>query len=62
MVIETCPRCGAVLMNTVIYTYSPIPCKNCPSCGWRLEGKPEPIEYRPFGGGNGLKGLYDKDV
>ena len=31
MVIETCPRCGAVLMNTVIYTYSPIPCKNCPS-------------------------------
>lgn len=50
MVIETCPKCGSVLMNTVIYTD-----------GWHWEGKPESIEYRPFGG-NGLEGLYDKDV
>lgn len=50
MVIETCPKCGAVLMNTVICTDPPISCKDCPSCGWHWERKPEPIEYRPFGG------------
>lgn len=50
MIVETCPKCGTVLMNTVICTYPPIPCKDCPSCGWHWEGTPEPIEYRPFGG------------
>lgn len=48
MIIETCPRCGTELMNHVIDTYPPIPCKYCPACGWRWEGKPEPIEYKPF--------------
>lgn len=37
MVIETCPKCGAVLMNTVICTEPPISCKDCPSCGWHWE-------------------------
>ena len=54
MIIETCPKCGDILMNTIIDTYPPIPCKDCPSCGWHWEGEPEPIEYRPFGG-NGLE-------
>lgn len=58
MIIETCPKCGAILMNTIIDTYPPIPCKSCPSCGWHWEGKPEPIEYIPFGG-NGLEELKD---
>ena len=48
MIVETCPNCGTVLMNTVICTDPPIPCKDCPSCGWHWEGKPGPIEYRPF--------------
>ena len=50
MIIETCPKCGAVLMNTVIFTYPPISAKDCPSCGWHWEGNPERIEYMPFGG------------
>lgn len=58
MIVETCPKCGAVLMNTVICTNPPIPCKDCPACGWHWEGTPEPIEYIPFGG-NGLEELKD---
>lgn len=54
MIVETCSKCGAVLMNTVICTDPPISCKDCPSCGWHWERKPESIEYRPFGG-NGLE-------
>lgn len=61
MIIETCPKCGAVLMNTIIDTYPPIPCKSCPSCGWYWERTPEPIEYRPFGG-NGLEELKDGET
>ena len=53
-----CSLCGSVLMNTVICTYPPIPCKDCPSCGWHWEGTPEPIEYRPVGG-NGLGALHE---
>lgn len=48
MIIEICPKCGAGLINTVIDTCPPIPCKDCLSCGWHWEGEPEPIEYRPF--------------
>ena len=58
MIIETCPKCGTVLMNTVICTEPPISCKDCPSCGWHWERTPEPIEYIPFGG-NGLEELKD---
>lgn len=48
MIIETCPKCGAELMNSIICTYPPIPCKDCPSCGWRWEGNPEPIKHVPL--------------
>ena len=58
MIVETCPKCGAVLINSVICTGRPTPCKSCPYCGWRWEGKQEPIEYRPFEG-NGLEALKD---
>ena len=50
MIIETCPKCGDILINSVICTEPPTPCKDCPSCGWHWERTPEPIEYRPFGG------------
>ena len=48
MIIETCPKCGGILMNTEICTFPPIPAKDCPSCGWHWEGDMEPIEYVPF--------------
>ena len=60
MIVDSCPKCGAVLMNTVICTYPPIPCKDCPSCGWNWEGNPEPIEYRPLGGNGGEDGQTAK--
>lgn len=50
MIIETCPKCGAVLYDVVIAVYPPIPAKDCPSCGWHWEGKQEPIKYVQFGG------------
>ena len=34
MIIETCPRCGAPLMDIMLDSYPPIPRKECPSCGW----------------------------
>lgn len=61
MIVETCPKCGAVLMNTVICTDPPISCKDCPSCGWHRERKPESIEYRLFGG-NGLEVQKDGET
>lgn len=60
MIVETCPKCGGVLMDTIICTNPPIPCKDCPSCGWNWEGNPEPIEYRPFGGNGGEDGQTAK--
>ena len=33
MIIETCPRCGTPLMNIVLASNPPIPCKACPACG-----------------------------
>lgn len=50
IIIETCPKCGAVLHDIVLTTYPPIPKKECFSCGWSWTGEPEEIEYRPFGG------------
>ena len=58
MVIETCPKCGAKLMNTAICTYPPISCKDCPSCGWHQEGSLETIEYHPVSE-NRLEALKD---
>ena len=66
MVIYTCPRCGAVLIDTVICTtnghssssliqYPPKVQKWCPSCGWTYTEGHEEVIRVPFGGdlGNG---------
>lgn len=53
MIIETCPRCGAPLLDIVLASNPPIPRKECFSCGWYWQGEPEPIEYVPFGGEGG---------
>lgn len=34
IIIETCPKCGADLINVVIATDPPIPTKLCEKCGW----------------------------
>ena len=48
LIVETCPRCGTPLLDSVVATFPPIQQKNCPSCGWHWEGKPESVEYRTF--------------
>ena len=48
IIIETCPRCGADLINTVIATFPSIPRKVCPNCSWHWEGKREEIKRIPF--------------
>lgn len=50
IVIETCPKCGHDLLNTVICTYPPIPRKECPNCDWYWEGEREEVMRVPFGG------------
>lgn len=60
MIIETCPKCGAKLINTVICTYPPISCKDCPSCGWHWEGSLETIEYHPVSE-NRLEELHEEN-
>ena len=55
MIIYTCPRCGADLIDTVICTYPPKVQKWCPSCGWTYTEDHEEVFRVPFGGnlGNG---------
>lgn len=48
VVIEICPQCGADIIDMVIATYPPIPCKKCMNCGWSWESAPEKIERRLF--------------
>ena len=60
MIIETCPRCGTPLLNTILTSNPPVPCKQCPSCGWSWQGEPEPIEYIPFGGNGCSQEYIDK--
>lgn len=50
IIIETCPKCGHDLLDTVICTYPPIPRKECPNCDWYWEGEQEEIMRVPFGG------------
>lgn len=50
IVIETCPKCGHDLLDTVICTYPPIPRKECPNCDWYWEGEREEVMRVPFGG------------
>lgn len=48
ILIETCPKCGAELLNIVIATLPPIPKKICSCCGWSWTGRPEKVEHRIF--------------
>lgn len=59
IIIETCPKCGHDLQNTVICTYPPIPRKVCWNCGWSWTGEPEKITRVPFGGNTNT--LINKD-
>lgn len=54
IVIETCPKCGHDLMDTIIATYPPIPKKECTNCGWSWTGEREEVVRVPFGGNSGL--------
>lgn len=51
IIIETCPRCGHDLVDSMICTYPPIPVKECPQCGWRYERTPEKVVRVPFNEG-----------
>lgn len=48
ILIETCPKCGADLMNSVIATFPPIHRKECSQCGWSWESGPEKVIRKPF--------------
>ena len=47
IIIETCPKCGHDLVNSVICTNPPIPRKECHHCGWSWEGQREVLRI-PF--------------
>ena len=49
-IIETCPRCGADLIDFVIATCPEIVRKECWSCGWSSQGEKEEVVRIPFGG------------
>ena len=49
-IIETCPRCGADLIDVVIATSPEIIRKECWSCGWSSQGEKEEVVRIPFGG------------
>lgn len=50
IIIETCPKCGHDLVDTIICTNPPIPKKTCPCCGWSWTGESEQVVRVPFGG------------
>ena len=56
MTIYTCPECGEDLFASVICTYPPINCMDCPSCGWHWESGPDSIERISFNGGEAVDG------
>ena len=49
-IIETCPRCGADLIDVVIATCPEIVRKECWSCGWSSQGEKEEVVRILFGG------------
>ena len=53
-IIETCPRCGADLIDVVIATCPEIVRKECWSCGWASNGEKEEVVRIPFGGNSNL--------
>ena len=65
IIIETCPKCGHDLFDSVICTDPPIPRKECHNCGWTWEGQREPLRV-PFNENNTtpiikpLESFYDE--
>ena len=53
IVIHTCPKCGADLIETTICTYPPIPSAHCPKCGWYWEGRSNKVVRVPFNENHG---------
>ena len=58
-IIETCPRCGADLIDVVIATCPEIVRKECWSCGWASQGEKEEIVRVPFGGNSNWFGTTE---
>ena len=53
IIIETCPKCGHDLFDSVICANPPIPKKECHNCGWIWEGqREEEIVRVPFNENN----------
>lgn len=48
IIIETCPKCGHDLFDSVICTNPPISKKECHNCGWTWERKREEEVRVPF--------------
>lgn len=48
IIIETCPKCGHDLTDSVVCTNPPIPRKECCNCGWYWEGQKEQVVRIPF--------------
>ena len=48
IIIETCPKCGHDLVDSVICTNPPTPKKECPNCDWTWEGQREQVVRVPF--------------
>lgn len=61
IIIETCPRCGHDLVDSMICTYPPIPVKECPRCGWRYERTPEKVVRVPFNEDPSIKLVDNSD-
>lgn len=58
-IIETCPRCGADLIDVVIATCPEIVRKECWSCGWASHGEKEEVIRIPFGGDRSWSGTTE---
>ena len=50
IIIETCPRCGHDLVDTMLAVNPPISRKECPLCGWFWEEEHEQVIRVPFSG------------
>ena len=57
-IVETCPRCGADLIDVVIATCPEIIRKECWSCGWASQGEKEEVVRIPFGGNRSYPDIF----
>lgn len=49
-VIEICPKCGHDLISSELCVLPPIQVRECPSCGWKWQGRQQEVIRVPFGG------------